>query len=111
MSALASRCQAEGDDCIPAQANALFDSLQELSFQIVGIGDHLTRGNLLVSCAVIAEVANPQPLFRPNRWAEDATSHRARFIQLAQPSLRIKGRTWLIIGKFFKALTGLVALV
>src|ERR1051325_2364492 len=110
MSALASRRQAKSDDCIPAQANALFDSLYELSFQVVGIRKHLTRGNFLVSCAVIAEFANPQPFFRLNRWAEDATSHWARFIQFAQPSLRIKGRTWLIIGKFFKTLTGLLAL-
>src|SRR5579859_7236385 len=110
MSGLASRCQAEGDDCIPAQANALFDSLQELSFQIVGIGNHLTRGNFLVSRAVVTEFANSQPFFGPNWWAEDTAGHRARFVQFAQPSFRIEHRTWLIIGKIFKALASLLAL-
>jgi len=110
MSALASRCQAEGDDCIPAQANALFDFFQELSFQVVGIGNYLTRGNFLVSRAVITEFANSQTFIRPNRWPEDAASHRARFVQFAQPSLRIEHGTWLIISKIFKALASLLAL-
>src|SRR5579872_1441651 len=110
MSGLASRCQAEGNDCIPARANALFDSFQELSFQVVGVGNHLTRGNFLVSRAVVTEFANSQTFSGPNRGPEDATGHRARFVQFAQPRLRIEHRTRLIIGKIFKALASLLAL-
>lgn len=110
MSGLALRCKAEGNDCIPAQANALFNFLQELIFQVGGVGKHLTRGNFLVSRVVVTEFTNSQPFFGPNRRTEDAAGHRARFVQFAQPCLRIEHGTWLIIGKIFKALASLLAL-
>src|SRR5690348_18766 len=56
-------CQTERNDCISAMAALLLCLLYQLFFQVIGIGNHFTIGNLLIACAVITKLADAQRAF------------------------------------------------
>jgi hypothetical protein len=74
---------------------------QNLLFQAIRIGRHLTLRNLLVCRAVIAKLAHGQALLRTrtNRRSEGPACHRSPRVQIACSRLRIQCRADFIIGK------------
>src|SRR5262249_47251260 len=100
--------QTESHNRISAHAARGFRFLDQRQLQVVGIGDHFARGNLLVAGAVIAEFAHTQGAFRAGThwWPKRTAGHGTRGVEIAQPGGGIESRTRFVVGKAGKALLG-----
>jgi len=58
-----------------------------------------------------AEFAGAEAVFRTNGRAEDAASHRTKFIEFTEAGLRIQHGTRLVIGKFLETLRSFFVLI
>lgn len=103
--------QTERDDCVAVLAGIFFDFLQQARFQVVGVGLHFARRNLLVRRALKTQLAYTQTAFRSYRRTEDAAGHGAGFIELAVSSFRIEHWARLVVGEIGKLLLGVFAFV
>ena len=55
--------EAVGHEGASSQAGLLFQIREELLFEVVGIDDHFTGGDLFLSCAVEAQLADAEGSF------------------------------------------------
>jgi hypothetical protein len=93
------------------RSGSLFEVPKQGGFHILRVGIHFACRNFLVRGALKTQLANPQSVFRPYWWPEDAACHRAGFIELAESSAGIECWARLIVGKFSKALLRLLAFI
>ena len=103
--------QTESHDRLSTRSDSFFEFLKQGGFQILRIGIHFARGNLLVGGALKTQLTNAQALLRAHRWSEDPTSHRASFIELTESSRRIERGARLMVRKLGKALFRLLAFI
>ena len=99
-------------DGVSANAGFLFELGNQLLFQIVRIGNHFASGNLLVGCAVVAQLADCEAVFFAGayRRPKSPTGHRTRVIKFASSRCRIQRRAGLVIGKINKCGLGFFVL-
>src|SRR6185503_18703356 len=57
--------QAESHNRVSLDPAHLFDFRDQTRFKLIRIGNHFTRGNLFIACAMVAELADTKPAFRP----------------------------------------------
>src|SRR5258708_30565750 len=76
--------QTESHNRVPADASRLFQVFEQLCFQTVRVGLHLTRGSFFIAGAVVTQFTHAQSTFRAgtDRRAESPAGHGARGAEL-----------------------------
>jgi hypothetical protein len=102
---IASRRQRERHYRIPVLPGIFLESLDQLGFQVIRIGNHLKRCDLFRRKPLVTELANSQPsTFDAYGRSKRTARHWSRIVEITGALVKIQRRTPLIISETLELL-------
>src|SRR5215469_18448181 len=102
------RDKRESHDCVALRRVCIFEFFQYLALEIVRIHLHPACGDLCLSSALKAKLADPQAAFREDGWPECAAGDRPRRVEVAHSGVRVERRAGLVVGEGFELFFGVL---